>query len=114
MNGYRWKALLVFLAVAVFAVLALDEISPLTAAEENREGNELPGYYKFFMKSGDKTSIPAERERDELIEQGKLNPVHIGKPIEDIKLPDGFGNTIGLRDYIGKKNVVLTTFRTWW
>ena len=32
----------------------------------------------------------------------------------DRTLMNGFGHTVGLRDYIGKKNVVLTTFRTWW
>ena len=60
MNSYRWKTLLVFLAVAILAVLALDEISPLTATQENSEGNELPGYSQYFMKSGDKISIPEE------------------------------------------------------
>jgi len=75
---------------------------------------ELPGYYEFFLKQGSQKRIAAERARDEAIETGDLTPVAMNEPVPDFELPDGFGNTIGLRDYVGKKNVVLTTFRTWW
>lgn len=78
------------------------------------EKSSQPSYYQFFMKEGEATVIHAERKRDKGIASGVLTPIHVGEPIQDFKLPDGFGNTIGLRDYIGKKNIVLTTFRTWW
>lgn len=81
-------------------------------AAENDEA--LPRYYEFFMKQGAQTTIEAEAERNEQIESGELNLEYVGRPIDDFTLPDGFGNDIGLRDYIGKKNIVLTTFRTWW
>jgi hypothetical protein len=83
-----------------------------TVAAEEVEG--LPRYYTFFMKQADQIRLPEESERDVLIEQGKLRPISVDSPLPDWVLPDGFGNNIALRDYIGKKNVVLSTMRTWW
>lgn len=84
------------------------------AAQDAKPNKSLPGYYQFYEKAGAMVRIEAEIERDERIESGDLEPVYVGKAVDDLYLPDGFGNVIGLRDYIGKKNVVLTTFRTWW
>ena len=78
------------------------------------EVDGLPGYYKFFMKKADLTVLPEETERDDEISAGRIESVHVGSPAPDLTLPDGFGNKVGLRDYIGKKNVVLSTMRTWW
>lgn len=100
-------------AAALIAVFALSAVVP-AAAENGKGARELPGYYEFYEKAGKQIRIEAEIERDEKIAAGELAPVQVDRPIEDFRLPDGFGNTIALRDYIGKKNVVLTTFRTWW
>lgn len=96
------------LLAAILVCVCAGRATPASA------GEELPAYYEFFMKQGGQTAIPAELERNERIVAGDWKPITIQRPIEDFKLPDGFGNTVGLRDYIGKKNVVLTTFRTWW
>jgi hypothetical protein len=102
---HKWRWIAVAWSVVALAILGG---RPAIAQDD------LPGYYQFFMKSGDLTVLNEERERDEEIASGDIAPVHVGKLVADFKLPDGFGNTIGLRDYIGKKNVVLTTMRTWW
>ena len=96
------------LSAAILACVCVGPATPAAAVED------LPAYYEFFMKQGGQTAITAELERNERIVAGDWKPIAIQRPIEDFNLPDGFGNTVGLRDYIGKKNVVLTTFRTWW
>ena len=53
MNGYRWKILLLFLAVAVLAVIALQEATPLSAAETNPNSSIVPGYFQLFIESGE-------------------------------------------------------------
>jgi len=83
-----------------------------TVAAEEVDG--LPRYYTFFMKQADQTLLPEESQRDALIEQGSLRPVSVDSPLPDWVLPDGFGNNIALRDYVGKKNIVLSTMRAWW
>lgn len=98
------------LALTLIICLAV----PLAAADPVEEVEGLPNYYQFFMKEGGQVVIEAERERDEQIEAGVVAPVTVGEPLKDFSLPDGFGNVIGLRDFVGKKNVVLVTFRTWW
>lgn len=79
---------------------------------------KMPSYYQFFMKEGSMKAIEPELERDREIEgqtaAGQFAPREIGVAAPDLALPDGNGRMIGLRDYIGKKNLVVTTFRTWW
>ncbi len=79
-----------------------------------QETDALPNYYAFFMKTGRQETLSSEAERNEQIASGDLAPVEVGTPAPDFKLPDGFGNIVGLRDYVGKKNIVLSTMRTWW
>ncbi|MCH8205284.1 MAG: hypothetical protein IID09_08970 [Candidatus Hydrogenedentes bacterium] len=106
---YNAKSL-VTLALAIAMGLA----APIAIAGPVEEVEGLPRYYEFFMKEGGQVVIAAERERDEDIDRGEAVPVAMDVPLPEFRLPDGFGNVIGLRDYVGKKNVVLTTFRTWW
>ncbi len=91
-------------------------VAPWAGAEEGAAVKKTPApfYYQFFMKTDNFEVIPQEKERNDQIGQGELKPIHVGRPIEDFKLPDGFGNIVGLRDYVGKKNVFLSTMRTWW
>lgn len=99
---------------ALALAVAIGLVAPTAIADPVEEVEGLPRYYEFFMKEGGQVVITAERERDEQIHLGEAVPVALDVRVPDFRLPDGFGNVIGLRDYIGKKNVVLTTFRTWW
>ena len=99
---------------ALTLAVAIGLVAPTVVADPVEEVEGLPRYYEFFMKEGGQVVIAAERERDEDIDRGEAVPVAMDVPLPEFRLPDGFGNVIGLRDYVGKKNVVLTTFRTWW
>ncbi len=103
------KSILALTLALTFCIAA-----PIAIADPVEEVDGLPRYYEFFMKEGGQVVIAPERERDEQIDRGEAVPVAVDVPAPDFRLPDGFGNVIGLRDYVGKKNVVLTTFRTWW
>jgi hypothetical protein len=94
-------------------VLAIAAGSGAALAEEKQAKKDLPGYYEFFRKAGKLERLPQEVQRDQQIETGQLKPIHVGKPIEDIKLPDASGKRIGLRDYVGQKNLVVVN-RAWW
>ncbi len=100
--------------IALTLAIAIGLAAPIALADSVEEVEGLPRYYEFFMKEGGQVLIAAERERDEQIGRGESVPVAVDVPAPDFRLPDGFGKVVGLRDYIGKKNVVLTTFRTWW
>ena len=100
--------------VALPLAIAMGLAAPIAVADPVEEVEGLPRYYEFFMKEGGQVVIAAERERDEQIDLGEAVPVAMDVPVPGFRLPDGFGNVIGLRDYVGKKNIVLTTFRTWW
>jgi len=45
------------------------------------------------------------------VAQGNLATVH--KPFADFTLPSIDGGEVSMSDFIGKKNVVLVTFRGW-
>lgn len=109
-NSIYTNALYRIAPIVLLAFLVLGA----TRTAHPEDAQDLPNYFQFFMKTGKLEAIPAEVKRNELIASGELGPIHVGKPVPDFRLPDGFGNTIGLRDYVGKKNVVLTTMRTWW
>ncbi len=98
-------------AVTVWCIF-LTSMTVFAELPEEVEG--LPSYFEFFMKEGGQVTIPAEDARDAEIAAGEYEPLSDGRAVPDFTLPDGFGNTIRLKDYIGKKNIVLTTFRTWW
>lgn len=87
-------------------------MSGVNAEEITEEG--LPNYYQFFMKEGRLETISAERSRDRQMAAGEIAPVPMETPLPDFTLPDGFGKQYGLRDWVGKKFLVLTTMRTWW
>jgi len=53
MNSYRWKVLLIFLAVAILAVIALQDTTPLSAAEANPNYSMVPGYFQLSIDSGE-------------------------------------------------------------
>ena len=76
--------------------------------------SELPGYYRWYKKSGDQTVLPPEAERDGRMQQGELGAETVEFPLPDLELPDADGNLVGLRDWVGKKNLVLVNYRTWW
>lgn len=75
---------------------------------------ELPGYYRWYKKTGDQTVLPPEAERDGRMQQGELGAETVEFPLPDLSLPDADGNLVGLRDWVGKKNLVLVNYRTWW
>ena len=87
-----------------------------TMAEESKDSPraELPGYYAFFMKAGKLSHLKNEITRDKKIERGELKPIYGNEPVIDLRLPDGFKNHYGTRDYIGSKNLVLIAGRAWW
>lgn len=87
---------------------------PLMAEEDSNEPLEsLPGYYQFYEKAGDLVRIPAEVARDEQIDGGKMRIKNYERPVGDFELPDARGKIIKLAGFEGK-NLVITTFRTWW
>lgn len=97
------------------AVVALGALGLAGAGfAQEVDTDEKPGYFQFFMKNGKFETIKEEAERNEQIAAGELTPREVNEPVPNFKLPDGFGNSIGLRDYVGEKNVVLSTMRTWW
>ena len=100
----------------MFAVILfpLFLITPNLWAEDVESRGDLPGYYEFFMKAGKQVRIESEISRDEKIQTGEIEPVPIGKPLVDVRLPNAVGNTYSPCDYTGEKNLVLVTGRAWW
>jgi hypothetical protein len=78
------------------------------------ESNSLPGYYQFFMKAGKLVRIKPEIQRDQQIEAGKLIPVSMNQTFPDIALPRASGEKLKFRGYVGNKNLVIVSFRSWW
>ncbi|PCJ62684.1 MAG: hypothetical protein COA73_06280 [Candidatus Hydrogenedentota bacterium] len=102
-------------APQMLGIVTLLAIASFPGAVSNAdEVDGLPGYYTFFMKQAEQSMLPEESHRDSLIDEGEIAPIELNQPMPAWVLPDGFGNNIAIRDYIGKKNIVLTTMRTWW
>ncbi len=87
---------------------------PIAPSAEPIRAEGLPGYYEFFMKAGKLTRIAQEEARDERISAGELAPVRVRKPLPDVALPLPSGEQLSLRSYVGKRNLVLVSFRSWW
>ncbi len=98
------------LIVALIYLIA----SPLVWSGETKAEQTLPGYYEFFMKTGKFQTLEAEVKQNQEIQSGKIIPITVGKPVEDIQLPDASGKKISPRDFIGSKNVAMITGRAWW
>ncbi len=88
-------------------------LAPL-AAQESVIIDELPGYYEFFMKTGDQQQIRAEVRRNARIEDGDLVPVAVETAMSDFVLPRPSGEELRFSDYRGKKNLMVVSFRSWW
>ena len=88
-------------------------LAPL-AAQESVIIDELPGYYEFFMKTGDQQQIRAEVRRNARIEDGDLVPVAVETAMPDFVLPRPSGEELRFSDYRGKKNLMVVSFRSWW
>jgi hypothetical protein len=88
-------------------------LAPL-AAQESVIIDELPGYYEFFMKTGDQQQIRAEVRRNARIEAGELRPVTVDTAMPDFVLPLSTGGDLRFSDYKGKKNLMVVSFRSWW
>jgi hypothetical protein len=78
------------------------------------ESDTLPGYYQFFMKAGKLVRIKPEIQRDQQIEAGKLKPVSMDHTFPDMALPRASGEKLKFRSYVGNKNLVIVSFRSWW
>jgi hypothetical protein len=78
------------------------------------ESDTLPGYYQFFMKAGKLVRIKPEIQRDQQIEAGKLKSVLMDQSFPDIALPRASGEKLKFRSYVGNKNLVIVSFRSWW
>ncbi len=104
----------------MLAALALAlGMTPDASAQDDRAPDEsvdaeLPGYYRFYKKAGDQTVLPAEARRDGALSDGEPATLKVEYPLPDLALPDVDGTLVGLRDWVGKKNLVIVNYRTWW
>ena len=96
-------------------ILALGlSLSPL-AAQESTTIDRLPGYYEFFMKTGRLERIGPERQRDDLIDAGKLAPETRSDPLPAFILPNAAGDAVELRAAAdAERNLLIVSFRSWW
>ena len=79
---------------------------------EPPQADRLPGYYEFFMKSGRRVRIEQEVQRDEKIAAGEIRPISVNKPLPDISLPLASGGKVRFRNYRGRRNLVIVSFRS--
>ena len=114
--GAQALTLLLFgaLVLAATPLHAQDKGQTEPNDHQTKEETELPGYYSLLKETGKMATVTAQKQRDAQVKRGELKPIHVGKPVADIRFPDAKGRTIGLRDYVGKKNLVLTMDRAWW
>jgi hypothetical protein len=78
------------------------------------ETDKLPGYYEFFMKSGELTRIKPELERDLKIEAGAIKPMAMDQPLPELALPLASGEKLKFNQYLDKRNLLIVSFRSWW
>jgi len=76
--------------------------------------HELPGYYEFYMKTGKQETLRQERARDRQLEAGELVTVRMNQPLPPLSLPLPNGEQLDFLDYLGVKNLVIVSYRSWW
>ena len=106
------RGVLACLAALLFLVAA-----PECAAQEDSTHSgrpELPGFYQFYLKAGGMKLLRPEAQRNRLVESGSLKPIKLDKPAPDIALPRSGGGEYRVRGLVGRKNLLVVTFRTWW
>ena len=85
------------------------------AAQDAVTLEALPGYYEFFMKTGRLERIGPERQRDVLIDAGKLAPETRSDPLPAFILPNAAGEAVELRAAAeAERNLLIVSFRSWW
>lgn len=103
-----------FMTCGLTAVLLGIAAGGSVRGAEPPQAGRLPGYYEFFMKSGRKVRIQQEVQRDRKIDAGEIRPIIVNKPLPDMSLPLASGKKLRFRNYRGRKNLVIVSFRSWW
>ena len=57
------------------------------------------------------TAVPASPD---VSDWGKEDLLQIGEPAAAFSLPTADGSTVSLDQYLGKKNIIVTTYRAYW
>lgn len=103
-----------FMILLFLVLLIITAFAQSVHAADPGEARSLPGYYQFFMKMGGQVRIQDEVKRDEEIDSGSITPQTMKMKMPSLALPLASGKKIKFSDYVGKKNVVVVSFRSWW
>ena len=98
--------------LALLAALSAPAVGAQDAAAA--QADELPGYYKFYKRTGDQAELEAEHTFAEAMAAGEYAPEHPDTPLAELKLPTPSGSDLRIRRNLGKRNTLLVTFRSWW
>jgi hypothetical protein len=110
----EYLKIIVMLAAIIIFIVSLSLQVTATGQTNSANKKELPGYYQFFMKTGQLTRIKPEIERDRQIESGELKTIAIDQPLPEFVLPLASGEKLKLNSYLDRRNLLIVSFRSWW
>ena len=97
------------------AALGVALLAPPGLAHTHAPGEELPGYYQWYKRSGDLTRLDQEVERDRAMVAGDTwAPVKVGRQAPDWSFPAPDGTQVPLRVGGEGRQTLVVTFQSWW